>query len=159
GRPRCLLSPRGVRLPLWWRISARSNPALISLATIDRAIPPPRAQPGGVLVISYPPSSPCIPQTLLYRARSGDQDAWQVLFDACYPKIVCVVRKRLSRPMRNLYDSTDIANEVMKSLAAKFNHFDFSSIDGLRAFLIRAAEQKVVDGYRRGHAQKRDIGR
>jgi len=61
--------------------------------------------------------------------------------------------------MRKIYDSTDIANEVMKSLAAKFHHFDFSSIDGLRAFLIRAAEQKVVDGYRKGHAQKRDIGR
>jgi RNA polymerase sigma factor (sigma-70 family) len=97
--------------------------------------------------------------TLLDRARLGDQAAWQVLFEDCYPKIVRVVRKRLSRPMRRLCDSTDIANEVMKSLAAKFDHFDFSSIDGLRAFLIRAAEQKVVDGYRRGYAQKRTMDR
>jgi len=96
---------------------------------------------------------------LLDRARQGDQEAWQILFEDCYPKIVRVVRKRLSRPMRKICDSTDIANEVMKSLAAKFDHFDFSSVDGLRAFLIRAAEQKVVDGYRRGHAKKRDINR
>ncbi len=106
-------------------------------------------------------SPPCTPPEgdLLDRARQGDQDAWQILFDECYPKIVRVVRRRLSRPMRKIYDSTDIANEVMKSLAAKFHHFDFSSIGGLRAYLIHAAEQKVVDGYRRGHAQKRDLGR
>ncbi len=98
-------------------------------------------------------------QDLLDRARNGDQVAWEILFNECYPKVVRVVRRRLSQPMRNLYDSTDIANEVMKSLAAKFGNFDFSSVDGLRAFLIRAAEQKVVDGYRRGHAQKRDLKR
>ncbi len=99
------------------------------------------------------------PSNLFERARQGDQDAWQVLFDECYPKIVRVIRRRISRPMRKLYDSTDIANEVMRSLAAKFNRFDFSSIHGLRAFLIHAAEQKVIDEYRRVEAQKRDIGR
>jgi RNA polymerase sigma factor (sigma-70 family) len=96
---------------------------------------------------------------LLERARNGDQEAWQVLFDDCYPKILRVIRRRLSRPMRKIYDSTDIANEVMKSLAANFNHINFSSIGGLRAFLIKAAEQKVVDGYRKGYAQKRDLAR
>ena len=109
-------------------------------------------------MIASPPSADS-QNNLLVRARLGDQEAWEHLFNECYPKIVRVVRHRLSRPMRKLYDSTDIANEVMKSLAAKFDHFDFSSIDGLRAFLIRAAEQKVVDGYRRGHAQKRDVTR
>jgi RNA polymerase sigma factor (sigma-70 family) len=108
---------------------------------------------------SIPPSSTESSLTLLDRARLGDQDAWQILFEDCYPKIVRVVRKRLSQPMRKLYDSTDIANDVMKSLAAKFDHFDFSTVDGLRAFLIRAAEQKVIDGYRRGHARKRNIDR
>ncbi len=93
------------------------------------------------------------------RARQGDQQAWQVLFDECYPKIVRVIRRRMSRPLRSLYDSTDIANEVMKSLAAKFDQIDFTSIDGLRAYLIRAAEMKLVDGYRHGHAMKRDISR
>lgn len=98
-------------------------------------------------------------RTLFDRARRGDQQAWQVLFEDCYPKIVRVARKRLSQKMRKHYDSTDIANEVMKSLAAKFDRFDFSSIHGLRAFLVRAAEQKIVDDYRREHALKRDIGR
>ncbi|WP_435007905.1 RNA polymerase sigma factor [Tundrisphaera lichenicola] len=96
---------------------------------------------------------------LIERARQGDQHAWQALFEDCYPKVVRVISRRMSRPMRKFADSTDIANEVMKSLAAKFNHFDFSSVAGLRAFLIHAAEQKVVDGHRWGHAQKRDFSR
>src|SRR3954468_23874305 len=125
---------------------------------MDRAIPPPMARPGGASMIVSPPPADS-QNNLLERARLGDQEAWETLFNECYPKIVRVVRHRLSRPLRKLYDSTDIANEVMKSLAAKFDNFDFSSIDGLRAFLIRAAEQKVVDGYRRGHAQKRDVTR
>jgi len=108
-------------------------------------------------MIASPSAGP--PNELIERARQGDQDAWRLLFEECYPKVVRVVRRRLSRPMRHLYDSTDIANEVMTSLAAKFDRFDFSSIDGLRAFLIRAAEQKVIDGYRRGHALKRDMSR
>ena len=110
-------------------------------------------------MLSFPPRPTDIPHTVLDRARRGDQEAWQILFEDCYPKIVRVVSKRLSRPMRKIYDSTDIANDVMKSLAAKFDHFNFSSIDGLRAFLIRAAEQKLVDNYRRGHARKRDLAR
>lgn len=93
---------------------------------------------------------------LLARARRGDQDAWQVLFQDCYPKIHRVISRRLNGRLRRVCDSTDIANEVMKSLAEKFNRFDFTSIDGLRAFLIHAAEQKVIDEQRKGHAQKRD---
>jgi len=106
-------------------------------------------------------SSPSVisPDNLIDRARQGDQQAWQILFDDCYPKVVRVIRRRISRPLRSLYDSTDIANEVMKSLAAKFDQFDFTSINGLRAYLIRAAERKVVDGYRHGHAMKRDVTR
>ena len=104
------------------------------------------------------PSAPASADIIM-RARSGDQRAWQELFDDCYPKIVRVIRRRISRPLRSLYDSTDIANEVMKSLAARFHEIDFTSIDGLRAYLIRAAERKVVDGYRHGHAMKRDVSR
>lgn len=109
--------------------------------------------------MSSPTSSETNSADLIERARRGDQQAWQDLFDDCYPKIIRVVRRRMSRPLRSLYDSTDIANEVMKSLAAKFDRLDVDSIRGLRAYLIRAAESKVADGYRHGHAMKRDIAR
>jgi RNA polymerase sigma factor (sigma-70 family) len=99
------------------------------------------------------------PGDLFARARAGDQDAWRELFETCYPKVLRVVRRKLDRPMRSLYDSTDFASDVMKSLAAKFDKFDFPSLDSLHAYLVQAAKQKVIDEYRRRHTLKHDIGR
>ena len=73
--------------------------------------------------------------------------------------LVFVIRRKLNRQMRNLYDSTDFASDVMKSLAANFGHLDFRSIDSLFAFLAQVAEQKVIDEYRRRNSLKRDMTR
>jgi RNA polymerase sigma factor (sigma-70 family) len=96
---------------------------------------------------------------LFARARSGDEAAWSELFEVCYPKVVRVVRRRLDRPMRSLFDSTDFASDVMKSLAAKADRLDFPSFESLMAFLAQVAEQKVIDQWRKVHTQKRDIER
>jgi RNA polymerase sigma factor (sigma-70 family) len=96
---------------------------------------------------------------LIARARAGDQAAWEELFHTCYPKVIRVVRRKLDRPMRSLYDSTDFVSDVMKSLAANFDRLDFPSLGSLIAFLAQAAEQKIIDEYRRRHTLKRDITR
>ena len=83
--------------------------------------------------------------------RAGDQAAWEELFYTCYPKVVRVVRRKLNAPMRSLYDSTDFASDVWGSLVAKSDRFDFPNVAALMAFLTKAAEQKVIDEYRRGH--------
>ena len=97
--------------------------------------------------------------TILEAAHRGDQSAWEALFRECYPKVRRVVRRKLNRSMRSLYDSTDFASDVMKSLAANLGHLDFRSIDSLFAFLAQVAEQKVIDEYRRRHCLKRDVTR
>jgi len=102
---------------------------------------------------------PLDPDSLFARARSGDEAAWSELFHKCRPKVLRVVRRRLSTPMRSLYESTDFYSDVMKSLAASADRLDFESFDSLVAFLVKVAEQKVVDEYRRVHAMKRDIKR
>jgi RNA polymerase sigma factor (sigma-70 family) len=96
---------------------------------------------------------------LIARARAGDQSAWEELFQTCYPKVIRVVRRKLDRPLRSLYDSTDFVSDVMKSLAANLDRLDFPSLGSLIAFLAQAAEQKVIDEYRRRHTLKRDISR
>jgi RNA polymerase sigma-70 factor (ECF subfamily) len=96
---------------------------------------------------------------LIARARAGDQAAWEELFRTCYPKVIRVVRRKLDRPLRSLYDSTDFVSDVMKSLAANLDRLDFPSLGSLIAFLAQAAEQKVIDEYRRRHTLKRDITR
>jgi RNA polymerase sigma-70 factor (ECF subfamily) len=106
-----------------------------------------------------PDSSICDCDALITRARAGDQEAWEELFRTCYPKVIRVVRRKLDRPMRSLYDSTDFVSDVMKSLAANIKRLDFPSMGSLIAFLAQAAEQKVIDEYRRRHTLKRDITR
>jgi RNA polymerase sigma factor (sigma-70 family) len=96
---------------------------------------------------------------ILEAALRGDQLAWETLFRECYPKVRRVVRRKLDRSMRSLYDSTDFASDVMKSLAANLGHLEFRSMDSLFAFLAQVAEQKVIDEYRRRHTQKRDVTR
>lgn len=98
---------------------------------------------------------------LFARARAGDQAAWRELFETCYPKVVRVIRRKLNgaSAMRSLYDSTDFASDVWKSLAAKSDRFDFQTVGALVAFLTQAAEQKLIDEQRRLHTQKRDIAR
>lgn len=96
---------------------------------------------------------------LLARAKSGDQTAWDELFKECYPQVIRVVRRRLDSPLRSLYDSTDFANDVMKSLAANFDRLEFPTINSLIAFLSQVAEQKVIDEHRRRRTLKRDFTR
>jgi RNA polymerase sigma factor (sigma-70 family) len=95
----------------------------------------------------------------LQEAQEGNSSAWETVFRECYPKVRRVVRRKLNRSMRSLYDSTDFASDVMKSLAANLNQLHFPSIDSLIAFLAQVAEQKVIDEHRRRHTLKRDVTR
>ena len=97
----------------------------------------------------------------LREAQNGDQSAWATIFKECYPKVRRVVRRRLNRSMRSLYDSTDFANDAMENLAAnlKLKQVEFPSVNSLIAFLAQVAEQKVIDEYRRQHTLKRDVTR
>jgi RNA polymerase sigma factor (sigma-70 family) len=98
--------------------------------------------------------------SLFARARGGDNAAWEELFRRCYPKVIRVVRRRLNnRAMRAVFDSTDFASDVMKSLAANANRWKFESLGALIAFLEREAEWKVKDGYRKALSQRRDFSR
>ena len=81
-------------------------------------------------------------EELFARAREGDQDAWTELFQACYPKVLRVIRRKLHSPqIRSLYDSTDFASDVLKSLAANAQQLEFRDMDALMGFLVRVAEQ------------------
>lgn len=95
----------------------------------------------------------------LEAAQNGDSAARETLFRECYPKVRRVVRRKLNNSMRSLYDSTDFASDVMKSLAANLDHLSFPSVEHLIAFLARVAEQKVIDEHRRRHTLKRDVSR
>jgi len=97
--------------------------------------------------------------TILEEAQNGNQAAWETLFKECYPKVRRVVRRKLNRSMRSLYDSTDFASDVMGNLVANLDRLKFPSVDSLFAFLAHVAEQKVIDEHRRQHTLKRNVTR
>jgi RNA polymerase sigma factor (sigma-70 family) len=95
---------------------------------------------------------------LFTRMNAGDQGAWKFLFEKCYPKVIRVVRRKLtSSAMRSLYDSADFASDVWKSVAASWDRYQFPNVDAFEAFLMKAVEQKVIDEYRRQHTLKHAI--
>lgn len=98
---------------------------------------------------------------LFDRARAGDAAAWDELFNTCYPKVKRAIQARLRGQgrMRAVFDASDFASDVMKSLAANFGRMDFPSINSLMAFLAQVAEQKVIDEHRRRRTLKRDVTR
>jgi DNA-directed RNA polymerase specialized sigma24 family protein len=102
--------------------------------------------------------SSSVEDELFARARAGDDAVWGELLNKCYPKVARAVRRRLTPPLRSVFDSTDFASDVIKSLVAKAGRFDFDSFDALVGFLVHAAQQKVVDEYRKACALKRGGG-
>jgi RNA polymerase sigma factor (sigma-70 family) len=96
---------------------------------------------------------------VLEEAQNGNQTAWETLFKECYPKVRRVVRLKLNRSMRSLFDSTDFASDVMGNLVANLDRLKFPSVDSLLAFLAQVAEQKVIDEHRRRHTLNRDAAR
>jgi RNA polymerase sigma-70 factor (ECF subfamily) len=96
---------------------------------------------------------------IIKKAQDGNQEAWEQLFRVYYPKVRRVVRRKLDRSMRSVYDSTDFASDVMKSLAANLGRLDFPSSEQFVAFLAQVAEQKVIDEHRRRRTLKRDVTR
>lgn len=103
-----------------------------------------------------------VPENNLFdRARAGEAAAWDELFNACYPKVKRAIRAKLQSQgrMRAVFDASDFASDVMKSLAAKRDRFDFPDMAQLVAFLTQCVEQKFIDEHRRQHARKRDVQR
>lgn len=96
---------------------------------------------------------------LFAKAQAGDQQAWQILFDASYPKIRRVIRRRIDSKLRSVFDSSDFANDVWMSLASKPGKFDFENFEALMAFLQKSAERKLIDERRRMLALKRNVER
>src|SRR5690242_17664948 len=108
------------------------QPLFIPIGACDPPTPPLVADAGTGRVVSMSISKEVPPSTrdnLFARAQTGDQDAWRELFETCYPKIVRVIRRKLQSPsVRALYDSTDFASDVWKSLAANADRFHFPTV-------------------------------
>jgi RNA polymerase sigma factor (sigma-70 family) len=85
-------------------------------------------------------------ERLMERVRSGCPEAARELFDLYGPAVRVVVRRKLLRPMRRQYDSTDFTQSVWASFfRTPADQYEFPTPEALVAFLSRVASNKVME--------------
>ncbi len=96
---------------------------------------------------------------LLRRARSGSDEALNLVFERYAGRLLAVIRLRMGPGLRDRLESRDILNG---SLLKAFQHIDqFEKHDGpsLMAWLARIAENEIRDQAEYHHRRRRDMAR
>jgi RNA polymerase sigma factor (sigma-70 family) len=98
---------------------------------------------------------------LVAAASDGSDEAARRLWDEYGPHVVRVVRRRLAREMRPMFDSLDFAQAVWGSLFADRGRLrELRTPQRLTGYLTHMARNKVVEEFRRQVCtQKRQAGR
>ena len=88
---------------------------------------------------------------LLERMRQGDQSAAEQLLVAFGPHLRLLVRRQLSSDLQAKFDSVDVVQSVWGDLVNRFrdNEFHFPDVPHLRAFLIKATQNRFIDKVRK----------
>ncbi len=90
------------------------------------------------------------------RARSGDELAWAELDAKLRPWLT---DRLLWDRVPNGYDVADVIQDVLLYVHQNFDQFRVSPDSSMRAWLLRIAESKLIDLWRRADAKKRGGGR
>jgi RNA polymerase sigma-70 factor (ECF subfamily) len=98
---------------------------------------------------------------LLRRMRAGCPDAAQELFERYQRPLRLVIRRRLHRRLRTIYDSLDFVQSVWASfLQTPPEDDDCRTSNTLEAYLARVATNKVIEVYRqRMQTVRHDLSR
>lgn len=100
---------------------------------------------------------------LAQKLHEGDAESAELLFREYEPFLRMVVRRRLSPALRPKFDSADIVQSVMADVFHGLQKGDWQFADSrhLRAFLVKAAKNRLVDRarqQRRALANERPLG-
>jgi RNA polymerase sigma factor (sigma-70 family) len=98
---------------------------------------------------------------LISHARAGDKDAVNELLQQFGDEVRRLVRRKLPRALRPVFDSMDFAQMVWKSvlLGAGSDPGPFANSRHFQGFLAGVVRNKVYQEYRRRTSTKNDIGR
>jgi RNA polymerase sigma factor (sigma-70 family) len=88
---------------------------------------------------------------LLEKLREGDSDAADGIFRQYEPYLRMVVRRKISPALRAKFDSVDVIQSVWADLFQGFRdaRWSFEDPSKLKAFLITAARNRLIDYVRR----------
>lgn len=86
---------------------------------------------------------------LLGRARAGDSHASQELFDKYAKHFLAVIRRKIARRLRTIFDSTDFLQEMRLELFFNNLQAECASIESFQSFLAKVAENQVLSANRK----------
>ncbi len=94
---------------------------------------------------------------LIERMRAGCREAAGTLYERYGPIIRRLVHRKLDPKLRPRFDSQDFSQSVWASfLEMPKNEVDFSDSKALIAYLVSAAQHKVIDAWRRRVLSQKD---
>ncbi len=95
---------------------------------------------------------------LLRRARDGEPDALDALYERLAGRLLAFIRLRLGPGLRPVADSRDILQAALLKSFQHFDQFDGASGASLMAWLARIAENEIRDRADYHGRQRRDAG-
>ena len=95
------------------------------------------------------PPDPGSEQRLLNRVRRGSSSAVNVLFERYAPWLRRRASGRLPQWARSGVATSDLVQDVLHHTFARLSLFESKHVNGLRAYLRRAVENRVQDEMRR----------
>lgn len=99
------------------------------------------------------------PDQLLERAKHGDRDALEGLFERLSGPLRHWARGRLPRWARHSADTADIVQEALMNTFRRLDHFEPREHRALRAYLQTAIRNRIRDEIRRtrSHGSQTDV--
>lgn len=95
-------------------------------------------------------------QSLLFRVRTGDAEALNLLYERYLHRVLAVVRARLGPELRRKVESWDVVQDAMLASLRDVQTFDYQSEGAFIRWLSQVVENKIRDQVRFHHAECRD---
>jgi RNA polymerase sigma-70 factor (ECF subfamily) len=95
---------------------------------------------------------------LIEDAQKGDARALQALMEEHYPALRAFIRLRVDEGLRVKESSSDLVQSVCRDVLAGLQRFHYRGEGSFKAWLFKAALNKIREKHAFYHAQKRDVG-
>lgn len=101
------------------------------------------------------------PQTrrLVARAKSGDKEAENKLYEIYSERILGIVRLRMGSELRSKMQSMDLVQDALLCSFRDLGDFTYRNEGDFRRWLSHIVENRIRDNIRKLHRQKHDINK
>lgn len=97
--------------------------------------------------------------TLVHKAKAGEGDALNLLFDRYIPRVLWIVRMRIGSGLRGRMESMDIVQEVMIRAIKAFDQFEAKDEAAFLHWISKLVQNEICDLADYHKAEKRNVAK